>query len=121
MRICNTIRLYNVVLELVNECECCVCWQKWKGQKQRFAFIAYEMKENRLPSYWSALVALVNCVIVAQHSLRDRVRTRKEILCMLNFVQLLFIYVFIHFISTKLRLLFPCEMTYWTTHYIVKK
>jgi hypothetical protein len=61
--------------------------QKLKGQRQRFSFISHEMKENRLPSYWSTLVALINCVIVGQKTLRDRVRTRKEFLCRFALVQ----------------------------------
>lgn len=52
-----------------------------KKQKYRFSVVISEMRNNNeLPSYWAVIMGFVNCIVLANGELEDRVKIRNEFL-----------------------------------------
>lgn len=49
-----------------------------KNQRYRFKFLVDELREAKDADYQTALMALVNCIIISSSALKDRIRYRNE-------------------------------------------
>ncbi len=52
--------------------------QTCKNQRYRFSIVLHELRCAELPGYQASLMGLVNCLILANENLQDRVRIRNE-------------------------------------------
>ncbi|PVD34472.1 hypothetical protein C0Q70_05747 [Pomacea canaliculata] len=53
-------------------------YKTWQKQPYRFSLLVRELEKADLPSYRTAVMALINAVIVANENIRDRARIRNE-------------------------------------------
>ena len=53
-------------------------FQVFKNQRYRFSILMYELGSSVLPAYQAFVMAFINCLILANYTLEDRVRIRNE-------------------------------------------
>lgn len=51
-----------------------------KKQRYRFSLLVNELRSNDLPTYLTSVMAFINCVIIANDDLDERVRIRDELI-----------------------------------------
>lgn len=54
--------------------------QKQKNERYRFKFIVNELQHGPTVDYQTAVIAFVNCLILATSDLQERIRIRSEFL-----------------------------------------
>ena len=52
--------------------------QKQSGERYRFKFVVLELHNSPTVEYQTAVLAFINCLILATPDLRERVRVRSE-------------------------------------------
>ncbi|XP_025087489.1 LOW QUALITY PROTEIN: inverted formin-2-like [Pomacea canaliculata] len=57
-------------------------YKTWQKQPYRFSLLVRELEKADLPSYRTAVMALINAVIVANENIRDRARIRNEFIAL---------------------------------------
>ncbi|XP_021954414.1 FH2 domain-containing protein 1 isoform X2 [Folsomia candida] len=65
---------YNRTLEALE------CFKKQKNERYRFKFIVNELQHGPTVDYQTAVIAFVNCLILATSDLQERIRIRSEFL-----------------------------------------
>ena len=66
-------------VRLVLDASCTLwLWQTWKKLPFRFSLLVTELEKADLTTYRTAVMALINSIIVANENIRDRVRMRNE-------------------------------------------
>ena len=53
-------------------------FQVCKNQRYRLSILIHELRSAELPGYQASLMAFVNCLILANEALEDRVKIRNE-------------------------------------------
>ena len=53
-------------------------FQVFKNQRYRFSILMHELGSSVLPAYQASVMAFINCLILANYTLEDRVRIRNE-------------------------------------------